>query len=256
MRKKKNFAIIIQARLTSSRFKEKILKKILGKQTLIDYLVNRLLLVFKEHNIIFAIAKNKNNYKIINILKKYNIKYFVGSEKNVLNRYLNCAVKYKIDNIIRITSDCPFVDPYLIYKMLKYYRKNRYDYFANTLPENLKKYPDGSDIEIFSYNVLEKISRSDLSKADKEHVTNKLWSSKKIKKKILFPKFDYSNFRFSVDYPSDLILVKYIAKKIHEKKIIGTSGQITKIIKKSKYITKIMHQNIFKQKNRRKGIFI
>lgn len=256
MRKKKNFAIIIQARLTSSRLKEKILKKILGNQTLIDYLVKRLLLVFKEQNIIFAIAKNKNNHKILRILKKYNIKCFVGSEKNVLNRYLNCAVKYKIDNIIRVTSDCPFVDPYLINKMLKYYKKSRYDYLANTLPEYKKKYPDGSDIEIFSYKVLKKISKDTLSRADKEHVTNKLWSSKIIKNKLFLSKYDYSKFRFTVDYPSDLILAKYIAKKLYEKKKIGTSDQIIKIIKKSKYITKIMNKNISKQKNRRKGIFL
>ena len=81
-----SYAFIIQARLNSTRLKNKILKKIHKNLTILDFLIIRLLKVFKSNKIIFALSKNPNNFKIINILDKYEIKYFEGSENNVLKR--------------------------------------------------------------------------------------------------------------------------------------------------------------------------
>ena len=250
-----SYAIIIQARLNSTRLKNKILKKIHKNLTILDFLIIRLLKVFKSNKIIFALAKNPNNSKIINILDKYKIKYFEGSENNVLKRYFDCAKIFRVRNIIRVTSDCPLIDPYLVKKMYKNFQKNKTEYLANTLPEKNKKYPDGSDIEIFTFAALNKMYKLKLNKHDREHVTNKFWDSGKFKKKIFFSKLDFSQYRYSIDYQSDITVVKFIIGKLIKLNQFGFVKEIANIIEKNKNIKKIMSQNMIKQKLRRKNIF-
>ena len=91
-KKDKNFKIIIQVRLSSTRLPKKVLKKIYRNQSMLEFLLNRLTKKFKKENILIALAKNKMNLPIIRILKKYKIEYYEGSENNVLSRY------YKTDN--------------------------------------------------------------------------------------------------------------------------------------------------------------
>lgn len=253
--KYKGYKIIIQARLNSSRYKNKILKKIDSKSSVLEFLILRLLHRFNNNDIIFALAKNKNNFKIINILNKYNISYFEGSENNVLKRYYECAEKFKVSNIIRVTSDCPLVDPFLIIKMLRKFKSKKLEYLSNTLPEDIKKYPDGSDIEIFKFNSLKKVLNLKLSKHDNEHVTNKFWSSNKFTSKIISSRVDYSNYRYSIDYRSDLDLLKYVVSKLKKYKLFGSVSEIVNIIDGNSQMKKIMFKNIVRQKKRRKGIF-
>ena len=82
---------------------------------------------------------------------------FRGKEKDVLSRYYYCAEKYKLKHIIRLTGDCPLIDPSLVKKMIKLYSNSKYDYLSNTVPVYKSKYPNGSDIEIFSMKALKKI---------------------------------------------------------------------------------------------------
>ena len=139
--------------------------------------------------------------------------------------------------------------------MYKNFKRNKLDYLANTLPEKKKRYPDGSDIEIFSFKALKKMYKLNLSKHDKEHVTNKFWSTKKFKKKIYSSKIDYSQFRYSIDYDTDVKIVKFIIKKLNKSKQFGTTEEIVNIINQNDKIKKLMKKNIVKQKIRRKNIF-
>ena len=251
-----SYAIIIQARLNSNRLKNKILKKIYRKFTVIEFLILRLLKKFDESKIIFALAKDQKNFKIKKILDRYKIKYFEGSEKNVFKRYLDCSRKFNTKNIIRVTSDCPLVDPFLIKKMYTYFRKKKLDYLSNTLPEKIKKYPDGADIEIFTIEALKKMSEMNLNRDDKEHVTNKFWSTKKFKTKIYPLKEDFSHYRYTIDYKTDILVVKYLINKIMKSKIFGNTTELVDIIKKNKKIEKIMRKNVVKQRFRRKKVFL
>ena len=112
----KNYAIIIQARLDSKRFPKKIIKKVKNKEIL-TIMLERLKKKFKG-KIIVAISK-KDHKKISNICNKQKIKFFLGSENNVLERYYKCAEKNKIKTIVRIPSDCPLIDLNIINKGLK-----------------------------------------------------------------------------------------------------------------------------------------
>ncbi len=209
MVKRKNKIIaVIQARLNSSRFKNKILKKINGKE-IIKILIERLKKSKQIDDIIVAIPNTKPNNNLEIFLKKNNINTFRGSEKNVLKRYLECSRKYKINNLLRITSDCPLIDPKIIDKMAKEFKKNNLDYFSNIQE---RTFPDGMDIEFLKKETLEKTYKNVIYDYDKEHVTPYILRSNIFKKKNYFYKKDYSKVRITLDYPSDLKILNNIIK--------------------------------------------
>ncbi len=127
-------AAIIQARLGSKRFPNKILKKINNKETVLDYIIKRISKSKKINKIIIATTKNKNDDKIERYLKKKKILFFRGSEKNVLSRYYFCSKKFKANLIVRITSDCPLVDPKIVDKMIDTFKKKKIGLFNKYSP--------------------------------------------------------------------------------------------------------------------------
>jgi spore coat polysaccharide biosynthesis protein SpsF len=247
------FKIIIQCRLSSTRLKRKILKKIYKDQTIIEFMIERLLVLFKPEDIIIATTIKEEDHEIIELLKKYKVKFFRGSEKNVLKRYYFAAKKYKVEHIIRVTSDCPLIDPYLIRQMWHYYKSIKIDYLANTLPRDKSQYPDGSDIEIFSFNSLNKLFKSNLTSDDREHVTNSFWKKKIYKSKIFKNNIDYSSYRYSIDYFSDLKGVRKIIPILKKQKKYGSAKNIVSIINKLK-LKKVFEINHRKHLKNRKDL--
>ena len=155
MVKKIKTIAIIQARLTSKRFPSKVLKKI-GRLTSIQLINERLKLSKYLNDIVFSIPNNIQNKKLESHLIENKIKYYKGSENNVVSRFLNTAKKFKADNIVRVTADCPLVDPKMLDQMLHNFKKNKVDYLNIRDPLNKHdkySYPDGFDLEIFTINV-------------------------------------------------------------------------------------------------------
>jgi len=146
---------IIQARLTSSRFPKKILAKIDGKPV-IQWCVEN---VLKAKEIYGVIVASPHKLPI-----KLPVRVFIGNEKDVLKRYYDCATKYKFDIIVRITADCPFIDPKIIDLAVKYYKSHKYEYvcFAPV---------DGLDVEVFSYALLARANFNAHAPYEREHVT-------------------------------------------------------------------------------------
>tara|TARA_B100000965_G_scaffold240910_1_gene202125 strand:- start:390 stop:1148 length:759 start_codon:yes stop_codon:yes gene_type:complete len=250
------FGIIIQARSGSKRLPKKILKKFAGKRTMLDFQLLRLLNEFNNKNIIIATTKLKEDNKICSIAKRNKIQFFRGSEKNLLKRHLDCANKFDIKNIVRVTSDCPLVDPILIKKMLKLFYKKKIDYFANTLPVSKATFPDGTDIEIFKTKSLLKLHKHAKNKTDTEHVTNLFWGNKKLfKSDIMVNKKDLSKYRFCVDYEDDFILANKLAKKIEINKLHGNANELVAFLKSDKSLMKINNKNKIKFKIYRKDLY-
>ena len=131
MVKKIKTIAIIQARLTSKRFPSKVLKKI-GRLTSIQLINERLKLSKYLNDIVFSIPNNIQNKKLESHLIENKIKYYKGSENNVVSRFLNTAKKFKADNIVRVTADCPLVDPKMLDQMLHNFKKNKVDYLTNS----------------------------------------------------------------------------------------------------------------------------
>ncbi len=198
--------VFIQARLNSTRFPNKILSKY-KKYTMLEILINRLKLSKKINKIVVITPSLERKSKIGKIVKKLNIPIFYGSENNVLKRYYEAAKKFKADNIIRITSDCPLIDPFLLDRMLDKYEKSKYDYLSNTLKPT---FPDGLDIEIFNKNTLKLANNEAKTLHDLEHVTPYIKLNKKFKKYNFFLKTDKSNLRITLDTRDDLENIKKI----------------------------------------------
>jgi len=203
------FHIIIQARFNSNRLKGKILKKINNNEILL--IMIKRLKKFKD-NIIINISE-KNSNELIKFCKKNKINFFVGSDKNVLKRYYDCANFYNSKIIIRIPSDCPLIDPKIIEKGLKIFFSGKYSYVSNLCPAT---YMDGNDVEIFNLKTLKIIYKKAKSNFDKEHVTTFL---RKNLKKFNFKNFEDNkdlsrSYRYTLDYKEDFELIKQTVSKL------------------------------------------
>ena len=151
-KKKAKFDILIQARLTSTRLPGKVLKKI-GNRTALKMLLDRLKKTKSVRNIVIILPKNKKNNFLQKYVKTLGYKTFRGSENNVLDRYYKASKKFNSENIIRITSDCPFIDVATLNKMVEIFASLDYDYMSNIDP---RTFPKGLDIEIFNFKTLKK----------------------------------------------------------------------------------------------------
>ncbi len=206
---KMNNIIIIQARLNSKRLPFKVLLKI-GNKRIIDLIYDRIKSVKTINDIIFAIPNNDLNKNLFKYLKNKGFKVFLGSHKNVLDRYFKAAKKYNADTIIRITADCPFADPKLIQEMHKFFMNHEFDYVSNTI---YRTYPDGLDVEIFSFKALYKCWKNAKSSYNREHVTSHIITSKNFNKHNYEFKENLSKARLTLDCPEDYLVIKEIFNK-------------------------------------------
>ncbi|MFX1383443.1 MAG: cytidylyltransferase domain-containing protein [Promethearchaeota archaeon] len=214
----KKVGIIVQARMGSTRLPGKTLKKINNNETVLGLLIKRLKLSKETHLIIIATSSNEKNKQIIELAKFYNVSSFIGSEENVLERYYQAAKKFSLDIIIRITSDCPFVDPEIIDEMVKYYMNNNFDYIANTYP--LLNIPAGFDVEIFSFEILENLITIATTSEEKEHVTYYIKSNPELFSCGSYNIKDLKRFDdlwLAIDYYEDLIFCREVYKEIRER---------------------------------------
>ena len=198
---------IIQARLGSTRFPEKILKEINGI-SVIHLLLERLKKSKYINNIIMAIPNDFRNNKLEKHIRKIeNIKVFRGDEFNVLQRYYMAVRSYKNCNILRITGDCPLIDPYIVDEMYEIFESKKIDYISNTIKPT---FPDGLDVELFNKRTLDFTYKNVRLKFDKEHVTPFMKRSKKIVRSDFFYKKDLSSYRITIDEQEDLKNIKKI----------------------------------------------
>jgi len=134
--KNKKISVLIQARIGSTRLPSKILKKIENKP-MIWHVINRVKKIKSVQQIALITTTRKQDDVLLKIAEKNGIIGFAGSSFDVLDRHYQCAHKINADPIIRITSDCPLIDPYLVEKMLKFYLEHNYDYVTNRSPPNI-----------------------------------------------------------------------------------------------------------------------
>lgn len=162
-----NIVAIVQARLGSTRLPKKVLKKIKEKVVL-DYVIERLGLCNSINDIVLATTTNGKDDVIERYAINRRIHYFRGSEEDVLSRYYEAAREYKADVIVRITSDCPLIDPEIVDEIIKKHIENKADYTSNIIK---RTYPRGVDTEVFNFNVLAETYNNADENYHREHVT-------------------------------------------------------------------------------------
>ncbi len=200
---------IVQARVGSTRLPGKVLKKICGKAVL-EHDIDRLRRIKNIDEIVIATTKLEKDTAIIEMCKSLGAKYFRGSEEDVLSRYYYAAKENNADVVVRVTSDCPLIDFEISENIIQYYidNKDKYDYVSNTID---RTYPRGLDIEVFSFNALEKAFKEAVSLRDKEHVTPYIWDNPKIFKLAQYKNSEnYSNLRWTLDTEEDFQLINKI----------------------------------------------
>lgn len=221
---------IIQARMGSTRLPKKVLMDLDGK-TVLEFMVERVKKSKLVDHIVVATTINKEDDEIFNLCLETNINCYRGSENDVLDRYYKAALKYTGGLIVRLTSDCPLIDPALIDNTIKIFQENKVHYASNTVPPDKKKYPDGSDVEVFSFISLEKAWKEAKNPKDREHVTFYFWKNRDLfKTKLLDNSEDWGKYRITIDYPEDIKLVREIVKKLNNKNLFGSTKEIIEII--------------------------
>ena len=203
-----NILAIVQVRMGSVRFPGKSLKKINGR-TLIEVLLHRLSKSIKIDKIILASPNTNENDVIERHANSLGYKIYRGSEHDVLDRYYNASNIYKPKIIVRITGDCPIIDPEIIDEVITLYEKNDADYVSNTIPAS---FPDGLDVEVFSYSALERAHLQAEKSYDREHVTSFIYSNNDFKCINYVNEVDYSRERWTVDHAEDFEVLKNIIK--------------------------------------------
>ena len=222
---------IIQARLGSKRFPKKIFKKINGI-SLIEILLKRVTQVTKLNNIILATSDKETDKPLVELAEDLSFNVYQGSETDVLDRFYNAAKIHSAETIIRITGDCPFNDPKLINQVLEIYKTEKSDYASNTNPPT---YPDGLDVEVFSFKALEECWLNAKSSYDREHVTPYIIKSNLFKKSNLKNNIDYSDLRITIDYQEDFELIKNIFNAFDNDIYVGWE-KIVNYLEKNKEI--------------------
>jgi spore coat polysaccharide biosynthesis protein SpsF len=214
----KKVVIISQARTGSTRLPKKVLKKI-GNITMLEIHLERVLMVKYASEIILATTDNEKDDIIELIGQRKGVKVYRGSENDVLDRYYQAAKMSNADVIVRITSDCPLIDPKLIDNLIQEHLKNKKDFTSNIID---RFFPDGLDIEIFNFENLEKAWLEANNPIDREHVTFYIWQNSDLMGKSIFTAHNvitpdeqnYSDFRMTLDYLDDFYMFKNLISKL------------------------------------------
>jgi spore coat polysaccharide biosynthesis protein SpsF len=238
---------IIQARMGSTRLPGKVLMDLNGIPML-QYQVDRVVKSKIIDQVVVATSTSPQDDEIATFCKKNNISFFRGSEDDVLSRYYDAAKKYEVNTIVRITADCPLIDPAVIDRTIELFQKNNLDYASNTAPQENSQYPDGSDVEVFSMSALQRADQEATSKEDREHVTFYFWKAEKkdtFKIAQLGNYENWSKYRFTVDYLEDYQVVKQIDTELKRRNQFGTLEEIIQILKEQPEIVELNAEYYF-----------
>jgi len=231
---------IIQARMGSTRLPGKVMTKVDNKNRIIDYVVEQLKFSKTIEKTIVAIPNLVEDDVTFNHLTSKKIQTYRGSPKNVLDRYYQCAKNESSSVIVRITADCPLIDPDIVDKVIKKFIENKFDYVSNTHP---RTFPYGTETEVFSFNALKTAWIETTDDFDREHVTPYFYKNPdKFKIGNVTQEKNQSNYRWTVDYKEDLELVKFIVNNISKKPIL--TNNIFDLINKNPGILNINKNHI------------
>jgi glutamate-1-semialdehyde 2,1-aminomutase len=194
---------IVQARMNSVRFPNKVMKKI-NNVPIIEILLKRLNKSKLINQIILATSTDKSNKILVNHVESLGFSCIEGSDSNVLNRYVQAAKKTEADIVVRITGDCPLVDPDLVDECIRGFQESKVDYYSNTSPPT---FPDGLDVEVIKFTALMKAAQESNKPSHKEHVTLYIRESNKFSKLNYFNNEDLSSLRWTVDDPVDFDVI-------------------------------------------------
>lgn len=238
---KKNILVVIQARRTSSRLPDKIMLP-LADEPLLVRIVERINASKIPKEIVVATTTNKDDDKVVELCKKYNIKYFRGHPTDLLDRHYKAGLEFNADVVVKIPSDCPLICPDVIDRILEFHLENndKFDFVSNLHPAT---YPDGNDVEVIPMNILEIAWKEAKQSFEREHTTPFIWERPKrfrIGNVEWETGLDFSmSHRFTIDYREDYEFIKRIYDELYDEKKIFTLCDIMMLLDRKPEIKKI-----------------
>lgn len=238
-----NIVAIIQARVGARRLPGKVLLELKGKSVL-ERVIDRVRASRCINEATVATTDKEEDLAIVKICALMGVRVYCGKEEDVLDRYYQASRLFKAEQIVRITADCPFIDPGVIDQVISLHLESAADYTSNALKYT---YPDGEDVEAFSPRALEKAWKSARLKSEREHVTPYIRNNPTLFKLVsLEYKEDLSGKRWTLDEPSDYEFIKIIYNNLHRNDRIFSMDDILKFLKENPCIEKVnchIHRN-------------
>ncbi|KAF5414908.1 MAG: 3-deoxy-manno-octulosonate cytidylyltransferase [Candidatus Methanogaster sp.] len=217
MKNNLNIVAIVQARMGSTRLPGKVMKTILDKHVIL-WDIDRVSLSKLIDKIVVAIPFGKQDDVIADTIEEYNSNILIsrGSEDDVLDRYYNAAVQTNADVVVRITSDCPLIDPVVVDHVIEQFLNNDCDYCSNSLQ---RTYPRGLDTEVFSFDALSKAWNESKKDYEREHVTPYIIENPyKFKLLNVSNDIDLSHLRWTLDTKEDFEFIDAVYQRIYLEK--------------------------------------
>ena len=235
--KDKNITAIIAARTGSSRLPNKVLLDISGK-TALERMIERVKNAKTLDRIIIATSTNKIDDSIEKLCKQINIECVRGSENDLLSRYQLVVEKVKPDIIVKMGADSILIDPLMIDKVVSTFLTNKYDYVSNYgIP---KTYPEGCTVDVYTSKTLTEAFLKAKKPSEREHINPFIWNNPEqyTSFRVDYEK-DISNYRLSLDYKEDYIVIKSIFESLYPKNPCFTLENIISWLEKNPEIQKI-----------------
>jgi len=237
----KKIFIIIQARMTSSRLPGKVMLPV-GPKPALQFVVERLAPLSSIARVIIATTDDGSEAPITALCEKLGVGYFRGDTEDVLGRYYGAATDAgakRGDVIVRLTSDCPLIDPDILKKTVDRFVSGGFDYVSNV---EKRTYPRGLDVEVFSFESLELANSKAAEKFEREHVTAYIESTHRSEFRLgsVEDAEDNSKFRITLDEPDDYSAICEIYKLLGYRTDFSY-GELIRLLKANPYIFEMNH---------------
>ena len=242
MKNKKRIIATIECRMGSTRLPGKILKEVKGKP-LLEIFIERIKSSNLIDDIVIATTINEKDDVLIDFCKFRDIKYFRGSEEDVLGRVLDAAKDNNADIIVELISDNSFIDSGIIDEVIQYYLDNDYDYVSNFIPK--LTFPTGIAIQVFSVKLLDEVDKLTNEPVDRENVTWYIYHhTEKYKIGTVYAKGVLNNpkIRLDLDYPEDFELIKKIYE--HFNNLLVPLEEVIKYLKENPKLMEINKKHL------------
>ncbi len=204
---------IMQARMSSTRLPGKVLKDV-GGMPMLQYELERLSRCTTIDKIVVATSTTSDDDVIERLCRKINFSCVRGSLDDVLSRYIESAKKFPgYDIIVRVTGDCPLIDPTVVDKVVTFFEQGEFDYVSN-VEAGKESYPDGMDVEVFSRHALLEAGEKATLKSEHEHVTPYIRNHPEFRRGGVQADTDTSAYRLTVDNPEDFEVVKFLIENV------------------------------------------
>lgn len=211
-------AVIVQARIGSSRLPGKVMLDLCGRPVL-DHVLERCAAIPGKDVVVCAIAEQPGAERIGEVARAAGAVVFFGDEQDVLGRYRAAAESVGAETIMRITSDCPLIDPGVCGKVLRALSESDADYASNLAP---RSYPKGLDCEVFRRRVLEQAASSAAPGAQREHVTTWMIASPKLRRaNVHSGRPELARQRWTLDYPEDIEFLRALLPHLATGRVAG-----------------------------------